>query len=632
MAVELTARLVVDGRRPLVARMSPDGRWVACVVEPVGREPGARLGELLLVRRDGTAPPRAVADQATAPRWQSDDVLYFVTGGEDLCRLDVTTGDVEVVASRVRGLVDHLPLAEPGLVALIVADVPGDREVVVRTDPQPGARLTVLETATGASHPLPPGDRHVVEVAQRPGGGPLAVLSWSTPAVATGCLEAELHVVDPVDRTVTPLGPAGVEAMSPTWWHGPDGWHVAHLAVTPPALVGGYAVLDTAVPPDGRPGPRRNLTAGLPCCPVELVGGDGLLALCATGLDTTVHRFDPVGRAFTPVHRIGGLAESLSADRRGDVVAAVVSTAYRPADVHAGPVGGSLTRITDTRPELDGVLWGRQERLAHEAVDGLPLDGLLVLPAGARQTDGPFPLVTLVHGGPYSRHADRLALDWFPSAQWLATDGFAVFLPNPRGSQGRGHGFAAAVAGAVGVEEWSDVLTGVDLLVARGVADPGRLGIGGWSHGGFLAAWAIGRTDRFRAAFVGAGISDWGMLVATGEAGPLEAALCGGAGWDGVGPHRHDLLSPVSYASRVRTPVLVAHGEDDTNVPVSQAEHLHRALRHFGVPHEYVVYPREGHAISGRAAQLDLLHRTRAWFRRWLVEGGAAPSRSDPAR
>jgi dipeptidyl aminopeptidase/acylaminoacyl peptidase len=117
---------------------------------------------------------------------------------------------------------------------------------------------------------------------------------------------------------------------------------------------------------------------------------------------------------------------------------------------------------------------------------------------------------------------------------------------------------------------------------------------------------------------MGAGVSDWGMLTATGHFGTLEADLVGSCGWDGPGPHRHNQLSPISFAAKIRTPVLIVHGEDDTNVPLGQATYFHRALCQFGVGHELVVYPREGHGVAERNHQLDLLHRTRAWFGRWL--------------
>ena len=288
----------------------------------------------------------------------------------------------------------------------------------------------------------------------------------------------------------------------------------------------------------------------------------------------------------------------------------IVSTAYEPPDVHLNGV-----RVTDLRPWTRDIEWGTQSRISYQASDGLELDGLLILPPVGI---GPFPLVTIVHGGPYDRYADQFALHWFPSGQWLALAGYAVFLPNPRGGQGRGHEFATAVTAAVGQEEWTDILTGVDLLVADGVADPRRLGICGWSHGGFMTAWAIGHTDRFAAAVMGAGVTDWGMLVGSGEWAMFEAALGGSTGWEGVGPHRHDELSPISYAANVHTPVLIVHGAADTNVPIAQSEYFHRALRHYGTVHEFVVYPREGHSFRDRGHQLDQLRRTRAWFDRWL--------------
>ncbi|MFC7585833.1 alpha/beta hydrolase family protein [Nonomuraea antimicrobica] len=372
------------------------------------------------------------------------------------------------------------------------------------------------------------------------------------------------------------------------------------------------------MPETGAAAEHLPVTSGMTACPTGLAGvGEGPpLALFADGLDTAIHRLDPATLRFQRVSSLEGLAASLTASRSGGVVAALVSTAYEPMNVHAGPPAGRLLRLSDARPELREVAWGRQERLSYRASDGLVLDGLLILPPGRTRGDGPFPLVTLVHGGPYARHADQFMLGVIPSGQWLATAGYAVFLPNPRGGEGHGHAFAAAVAGAVGVEEWTDIVTGIDLLIADGVADPDRLGIGGWSHGGFMAAWAVGQTNRFKAAVMGAGISDWGMLVATGEGGTLEAGLAGSCGWEGTGPHRHDRLSPISYASEIRTPVLILHGEDDTNVPVGQATYFHRALRRFGIEHEFVVYPREGHAIQRRDHQLDVLERTRAWFDR----------------
>lgn len=387
--------------------------------------------------------------------------------------------------------------------------------------------------------------RHVAEVAKHPDGR-LAVITWSSPKIDPGLLTPALHVVD-TDGTVTDLGATPADAGSPVWW----GDEVFYLALTPPHLQGGNAVFDQR---------HRNLTAGLRACPIDLVQDDEAapIMVVATGLDTEFHRLD------------------------GTFLARVTGSHLPP-------------RYRD----LDGIPWGTQERLHYRARDGLDLDGLLVFPVGWTRRDGPSRLVTIVHGGPYDRWTDDLQLHWVPSAQWFAHQGIATFLPNPRGGQGHGHEFAAAVAKKVGQEEWHDIETGIDLLVERGVADGNRLGIAGWSHGGFMAAWATTRTDRFKAALVGAGISDWPRLIATGEWGAFEAAL-------GDGPEH----SPLTYADRIHTPMLIVHGAEDTNVPVEQAELLHGAVGHS----ELVVYPGEGHSLRKREHRLDLLNRARTLF------------------
>lgn len=483
--------------------------------------------------------------------------------------------DVRLTAELfVDGRVPRTPALSPD--GKWVTYVVRDELWLASTDGTVNRRLRKLD-GPGGKPDLP--GRHVVEVAQQPGGGPAAVLSWATPISDPAPV---LHVSGE-EQTAAP------GAHSLTWWRGDDGWHLAYLGKT--GLVGGNTVFD--VSPAG--GEHRNLTAGMRFCPTDLAAdGDGeLLMLVADGLDTAIHRLDG------EVARIDGHAKDLTAG--GGMVAMVMSSAYEPPNVYAGPPAGPFRRLTDLRPELTGVRWGRQERLSYRAADGLALDGLLI---GPLMGEPPCPLVTIVHGGPYDRHADRLDLGWAFPGQWLAAAGYAVFLPNPRGGLGHGHDFAARVAGAAGHADWPDVEAGIDVLVARGVADPDRLGIAGWSHGGFMAAWAIGRTDRFRAAVMGAGISDWELLAATGEEGPFEAALGGRAS------------SPIVYASRIRTPVLILHGERDTNVPLSQATRFRQALR---VEHELVVYPGEGHRLREREHRIDVLHRTRDWLDRWLT-------------
>jgi dipeptidyl aminopeptidase/acylaminoacyl peptidase len=652
-APELTADLIVDRAVPRQPVISPDGRWVAYAVAAVGRREERRRSAIWLAAADGSSPPRQLtagtADDS-APRWAPDSAsLFFLSdraGSVQLHRIRPDGGEAEALTTWRGKISDACPLAGSRLVAVIATDEPtpeDQRRRAERDDAtawgeqEPRSRLRLLDLDTrelsvvgGIS------DRHVVEVAQQPDGGALAVISWASPEIDPGVITNELHVVDPATGAVRDLGRIGTEARSPAWWRAGGRWHLAYLAG--PGAHHGEAVYDVIAPeaaapgagtaPAGSPAEHHRLTEGMPVCPAALaqVADGPPLALFADGLDTAIYRLDPGPRRFQCLAKMDGLVDSLTASRSGALVAALASTSYEPANVHAGPPGGPLTQLSDVSPALRAITWGTQERLSYQAPDGLALDGLLVLPPGRSRADGPFPLITLVHGGPYYRYADQFLLGPHSYGQWLATAGYAVFLPNPRGGQGHGSAFAAAVAGSVGGGEWTDILTGIDLLIADGVADAGRLGIGGGSHGGFMAAWAIGQTDRFKAALMSAGISDWGMLVASGEWPTLDAGLGGSCGWEGTGPHPHDQRSPISFASKITTPVLIVHGEDDTNVPLGQAVYFHRALSRFGVEHEFVVYPREGHGFVERQHQLDLLRRTRAWFDRWLAPAAGTGS------
>jgi dipeptidyl aminopeptidase/acylaminoacyl peptidase len=606
---DLTAELVVDGAPDLHPVISPDGRWVAFVDDG-----------LWVVPADGTSPPKLLTEQAEGVRWAPGSGSLSFVSDEQLRRIPAGGGEAEALTAWNGSIADHLPLADGRRLAVIGTAQRAQPDPIVWPQREARGQLWLLDPGNWQLAPVGGlADRHVVEVVQRPDGGPLAVLSWAEHDEEVGAYTGRLHEVDLDTGDVRDLGPTVLCSRSLAWWRASEGWHLAYLAVTPPGTIGGYGVFDVAVPSDEAAEPR-DLTNGTPACPLGLtqVADGSLLALFADGLDTTLARLDAGGQRFRQLSSWTGRRDMLTASGPGDVIAVRATTAYEPNDVYAGPAEGELIRVSDTRPTLREVRLGTQERLSYAAPDGLRLDGLLVLPPQRSREDGPFPLVTLVHGGPYGRFSDALLLGPWPPAQWLAAGGYAVFMPNPRGSMGRGAEFAAKVARAVGTDEWTDILTGIDLLIAEGVADADRLGIAGWSHGGFMAAWAVGQTDRFKAAVVGAGITDWGSQVGTGDLGIQDGDLGGSFGWEGPGPHRHDELSPISYASKIRTPVLILHGEDDSNVPLGQAIYFHRALREFGVEHEFIVYPREGHPIKERDHRLDLIRRIRGWFDRWI--------------
>ncbi len=250
--------------------------------------------------------------------------------------------------------------------------------------------------------------------------------------------------------------------------------------------------------------------------------------------------------------------------------------------------------------------------IVYESVDGWRIEALYTPPV--EEVDSAPPLVVFVHGGPTSAYREGFADSW---TQVLAASGFAVLRPNIRGSIGRGVAFADAVLGDMGGKDFEDVLRGVDYLVEQGLADGERLGIMGWSYGGFMTAWAVTQTNRFKAALMGAGVCDFHSFHAQSnipdwdrrilEADPLEQ------------PEVYRAHSALTFARSVTTPTLIAHGESDESVPVNQAYAFYRALRERGIATELAIYPREGHGLRERDHYRDFQERMLRWFARHLA-------------
>ncbi|MFF4197420.1 prolyl oligopeptidase family serine peptidase [Nonomuraea sp. NPDC001831] len=309
---------------------------------------------------------------------------------------------------------------------------------------------------------------------------------------------------------------------------------------------------------------------------------------------------------------------SLSVDRAGTVAAACWESPGQPPEVAVAVLReGDWRPVTALNAGL-AALAARQEEITWTGRDGLPVSGLLLTTPGAGE--GPRPLVVMVHGGPTwlwsssfaPAESNQLALP-------LAHAGAAVLLPNPRGSSGRGQDYARAVIGQVGAADLDDVLAGVDHLVATGVADPGRTAVMGLSYGGYLTAWAVTRTDRFRAAVVMSGVSDWlSFSTASNLAGGFDPLYHAGADpATSEGRERLAARSPVHHAAKAAeaaTPTLILHGERDRTTPPGQAEQLYRAWSAAGVSTQLVLYPREGHELVEPAHRRDAAERVIGWL------------------
>jgi dipeptidyl aminopeptidase/acylaminoacyl peptidase len=255
----------------------------------------------------------------------------------------------------------------------------------------------------------------------------------------------------------------------------------------------------------------------------------------------------------------------------------------------------------------------RIEPYRWNARDGLEMHGWLIRPPGK----GPFPLVMDIHGGPVwccrNRWQGRLR-----GAKVLADHGVASLYPNPRGSSGRGLEFARLVKGDMGGEDTYDYLTGIDALVAAGIADPKRLGVTGISYGGFMSAWLITQDARFAAAAPISCVSDWYSQHRTSQI-PFFDQIFLNADPAAGGGHFFD-RSPVMFADRVRTPTFQITGAQDQNTPPTQALEFHRSLLETGVRSVLATYPTAGHGIRGFPEVMDATTRYVGWMLEHLTK------------
>jgi dipeptidyl aminopeptidase/acylaminoacyl peptidase len=323
------------------------------------------------------------------------------------------------------------------------------------------------------------------------------------------------------------------------------------------------------------------------------------------------------------VERTFSGTEAISMSAVGGGHQAVVASSDRAVPEIYALEHGQIRQLTHHNDQwLSSVTLGTVEDLQFASRDGTEIHGLLVKPvdfvAGRR-----YPTILWIHGGPNGQDEHSLAVDTYPlqfERQMFAARGYAVLAINYRGSSGRGSAFQRAIAADWGHLEVDDLLAGVDAVVASGIADPERLGIGGWSYGGILTDYTIAADSRFKAAISGAGsanqLSMYGhdeyVLQYTAELGP---------------PWRNtDLWLKVSYpffhADRIKTPTLFMGGTKDFNVPLAGGEQMYQALRVLGVPTELVAYPDQYHLFTRPSYIEDRSYRYLDWFAKYLAPNG----------
>ena len=591
-------------------RFSPDGKWLAYLCQ------GENASELHLLQlaagqsrrlSDGRAD---ILDLAFSPDGKKLAVTATTSPKAGPNRPEGCDGDVEVLDSPggLAGLY-LLTVSQPGVMRQLVAD----RDVGGFAFAPDGRRI-VFETAN--PHAPPRGRAH-----NGAAGGPAPVDAG----------HADIAVVDLDKDDVKLVAASDASENMPTV--SPDGRLLAYVATAAPGfyynagrvmvvpLTGGEA-RPLAITPDARP---------------ELLGwaqdGQSLLVREAEGVGAALYALPLSGQP--PIRLDDGrripLQASLSPGSRhlGVVLTdwdlppeAFVTTAERYEPKAVSAVNREFAACQTVKPEI--VRW--------KSADGTTIEGLYTPPAVP--VVGPPPLLVELHGGP-AQAAQRLypgLLNSYPLAVFSA-HGYALFQPNVRGSDGYGPAFRRAIVNDWGGVDFADLMSGLDALIAKGQADPKRLGVMGWSYGGYLAAWAIGHTDRFKAASIGGGITNLVSQCGSMDLPDFMPLYMGGEAYE-----RFDLLfdrSPLKYAAAIQTPTLFQHGVADERVPFTQALELYTALSRRGVVTRLAAYPRSGHDITETGLLRDLMVRNLDWFTRFVPATASKPrpamAKADPS-
>jgi dipeptidyl aminopeptidase/acylaminoacyl peptidase len=648
------AALTVDDlmrlRSIVDVQISPDGSRVAYVASTPNLARNSHDAALFIVAAEGGASTRlgesvAIVNVPTPRpqlRWTPDggsvSVLGVAEGRAEVFVIGVPGGEARQITKAPEGVVAYEWSPDGKRIAFVTVDsMPAEEErrraeksFVIRAGaPDRATRLVVQRVdQPDALKLLTPASQYVDALSWSPDGREIAYSA----APRTGFSAAyDAHVyVAPVEsgaiRTIVDR-----PGMNTGPRFSPDGRSIAFISTNGHSdimasrsltIVGASGGAPRAYPMDDA---WVNEYVWAPDSRSLLVqANDGTFGRGAHMFEQAIVRVSVGDGGATRIDSGPTVAFSLASSRDGRRLAYKRVEARTMGDVAVLDVAsGRSTTITELNPTLTDRAVGLLKPISWRSFDGMEIWGLLLTPsdapAGRRR-----PLLTYVHGGPGGGFTYGLfpqfmhivpQVDPYPTAA-MAGAGYAVLFPMPRGGAGYGEAGQRAIVNAWGEADYKDIMAGVDQLIAEGIADPDRLGVMGASYGGFMTNWIVTQTDRFKAASAGASLSDLSDTFYLSEGGEFMVDYFKRP-WenrDGYAAH-----SPLTFADRVTTPLLIQHGEVDPRVPLAGAWKLYRTLKALGKTVELEIYPRGGHVLREPMQQSEQMRRNLEWFARWIT-------------
>ncbi len=605
--------------------LSPDGSRVAYVIRKANWEDNTFDTEIWLADTRTaksvlfTGGKKTTDSPAFSPDGSSLAFLSDREGKRQIYVMSLSGGESRKLTSSEEGVSRFAWSRDGRRIAFVSAD--SKTEAMKERQKQYGD-VTIEDEATNPAH------LHVIGVdggeAKRPTSGTFVVGSfdWSPDSreIAFDFSQSSdpsfgvtmnISVVDTETASVRPLVTQEGPDNSPRY--SPDGQQIAFatamlevssfyykngkIAVIP-AKGGGITALSTTFDEDP-----------------QLVAWNKAGLFLAANLKTEAGLFklDPVTKAISRVPLDRPIASGFSFNDNGTSVAFVGSSGDAYPEVFAGTTGGGARKVSDLGSQLASMALGTSEVVSWKSSDGALIEGVLRKPAGWKPGT-PAPLVVIIHGGPtgVSRPSLFGATYVYPMEAWLAK-GAMILEPNYRGSAGYGEAFRSLNVRNLGVGDAWDVNSGIDSLVAKGLADKTRVGVMGWSQGGYISAFLTTHDSaRFRAVSVGAGISNWVTYYVSTDIHPFTRQYLKANPWDD--PEIYRKTSPMTYIKGAKAPTLIQHGDADLRVPVSNALELYQGLRDQGVTTRLALYKGFGHGLTKPKAVRHALQENLDWF------------------
>ncbi len=475
-------------------------------------------------------------------------------------------------------------------------------------------RLTTVDVASGQVRQVSPADMYVYEYDWAPDSKSFALTAARGAGDANWYI-AQLYTLPAEGGKLKPVYKPSLQIAVPRW--SPDGRSIAFISgiMSDEGSTGGDIFVvssEGGVPKNVSPNMKAS-ASGLHWLSAEqilfseIVDGE-------TGLATLDLRSGRIAKLWSGPETIslGGWGEygaSLASD--GKTSAVVRESFAHPAEVWAGLLG-SWTQLTHVNEKVKPS-WGEAKSI-HWMNNGFSVQGWLLYPTSYDPKQR-YPMVVVVHGGPASAVVPSYPSPFY-NTSLLSSQGYFVLYPNPRGSFGQGEAFTRANVKDFGYGDFRDILAGVDKVIRDLPIDNDRVGITGWSYGGFMTMWAVTQTNRFHAAVSGAGLANWQSYYGQNDIDQWMIPYFGASVYHD--PAVYAKSSPMNFITKAKTPTLVLVGERDGECPAPQSREFWHALKTLGVETQLVIYPNEGHFIAQPEHERDIVHRMVGWFDRHL--------------